>query len=389
MTLPHLIKGIQNLHRYSDTMRKTYKYRLQNQTNTIKIGNMLDDMYQIHVHFMKLQRRYYKMFGNNLSYSRMSSHLTKLKGRTKPHWKHLPSQVSQNVVKRIADAYSRFLTNIKEHSEGKTTIKVGRPHIKPQHKYNSMTFTQKGYTLVDNRFKINCIDTWYTFHKHREMKGLIKTITLKRDFCGDYWICFSCDYVDDTEVKIKTGKIAGLDFGLKTFLTSSDGVKIQSPQYLKQSLNKVKSLHKSLNRKVYKSGNWYRAKRTLSRQYRKVSRQRYDWQWKLADRLCTEYDTIIVENLNIEAMKRLWGRKVSDLSFSQFVLILEQKCKKHGKTFKQIGKWIPTTKPCNQCGYKNKNLSLKDRTWTCPSCNTTHDRDINAAINIKQVGLAT
>ena len=87
-------------------------------------------------------------------------------------------------------------------------------------------------------------------------------------------------------------------------------------------------------------------------------------------------------------MKRLWGRKVSDLSFAQFLLIMEQKCAKHGKTFKQVGKWTTTTKPCSDCGYKNKDLSLLDRQWICSECKTHHDRDVNAAINIKQAGLA-
>ena len=86
----------------------------------------------------------------------------------------------------------------------------------------------------------------------------------------------------------------------------------------------MKSLHKALSRKVFKSGNWYRAKRALSRQYRKVARQRENWQWKLSDRLCTEYDMIVMETLNIDGMKRLWGRKVSDVAFYQFIQLLEQ-----------------------------------------------------------------
>ena len=375
---------------FSETvsMRKTYKFKLQNQSNTIKIGNLLDDMYHIHVHVMKLQRRYYRMFGKNISAWTMTQHITKLKKRTKPHWNQLPSQVVQDVVLRMGKAYDAFFQNIKERKEGKTTRKVGRPHIKPQHKYNSMTFTQAGYVLENNRIKIKCIDTWFSFHKHREIEGTIKTITIKRDNCGDYWICFSCDNVDDSEPKPKTGKRAGFDFGLKTFLTTSDGDKINSPQFLKKSLNTLKSLNKSLSRKIKGSGNWYRAKRALARQYRKVTWQRLDWQWKLATKLCTEYDTLVFENLSLEGMKRLWGRKISDLSFYQFIQIIEQKCIKHHKTFIQIGTWTATTKPCSNCGYYNKDLTLKDRQWTCSECGSHHDRDINAAINIKQAGLA-
>ncbi len=369
-------------------MRKTYKYKIQNQSNTIKLGNMIDDMWHIHVHFMKLHRRYYRRYKKNISIGKMCSHLKKLKYTTKPHWKLLPSQVEQDVVLRIGKAYDAFFRNIKERKEGKTIRKVGRPHIKPQHKYNSMTFTQAGYKLENNRIKINCINTWFSFHKHREMKGTIKTVTIKCDNCGDYWICFSCENVDDSEPKAKSGKSAGFDFGLKTFLTASDGKKIESPQFLKHSLNKLRSLNKALSRKIKGSGNWYRALRALARQYRKISNQRLDWQWKLATQLCTEYDILCFENLNIDGMKRLWGRKVSDLSFSQFIQIIQQKCIKHAKNFKQTGKWTATTKPCSTCGYHNKNLSLSDRQWRCPSCGVNHDRDINAAINIKKAGLA-
>ncbi len=369
-------------------MRKTYKYKIQNQSNTIKLGNMLDDMWHIHVHIMTLQRRYYRRYKKNISAYSMNAHVAKLKKRTKPHWKQLPSQVVQDVVLRYGKAYDAFFRNIKEREAGLTVRKVGKPKIKPRHKYKSMTFTQAGYKLEGNRIKINCIDTWYSFHKHREMTGEIKTITIKRDRCGDYWLCFSCDNVDGSEPFAETGKSAGFDFGLKTFLTSSGGEKLESPQFLKKSLNKLRSLNKAFSRKIKGSGNWYRALRALCRQYRDIANQRLDWQWKLATHLCREYDVLVFENLNIDGMKRLWGRKVSDLSFAQFLLIMEQKCAKHGKAFKQVGKWTATTKPCSNCGYTNDTLTLIDRYWICPECETHHDRDINAAINIKQAGLA-
>ncbi len=370
-------------------MRKSNKYKLQNQSKTLKLGNMIDDMWGIHVHIMLLTRRYYRMFGKNLSAYRINAHIAKLKKRTKSHWKNLPSQVVQDVVLRYGKAQAAFFDNIKERKAGKTTRKIGRPKIKPRHKYNSMTFTQAGYKLEGNRIKINCIDTWFSFHKHRDLTGnLIKSITLKRDKCGDYWICFSCENVDDFEPKSKTGKSAGFDYGNKTFLTSDAGDKIESPQFFKQSLKTLRSLNKALSRKVKGSNNWYRARRALARQHRKVARQRKDWQWKLSTDLCTEFDILCFETLNLEGMKRLWGRKVSDHAFYQFLRILEQKCAKHGKIFVKISQWTATTKPCSNCGYHNKDLSLSDRQWTCPDCGSHHDRDVNAAINIKRAGLA-
>ena len=370
-------------------MRKTYKHKIQNQSNTIKLGNMIDDMWHIHVHVMRLSRRYYRMFSKNLSAYRINAHIAKLKKRTKPHWAALPSQVVQDVVLRYGKSQDAFFQNIKDRKAGKTTRRVGRPKIQPRHKYNSMTFTQAGYTLQENRIKLNCIDTWFSFHKHREWTGTLKTITIKRDKCGDYWICFSCeDVVSDSDPKPKTGKSAGFDYGNKTFLTSSDGDKIDAPQFFKQALRTLRILNKALSRKVKGSHNWYRACRALQRLHRKIARQRKDWQWKLATKLCTDFDRLCFETLNLDGMKRLWGRKVSDQAFYQFLQILEQKCAKHGKVFKQISQWTATTKPCSNCGYHNKELSLSDRQWTCPECGSHHDRDINAAINIKRAGLA-
>ena len=369
-------------------MRKAYAFKLQDQSNTLKLGNMLDDMWGIHVHIMVLARRYYRMFGKNLSAYRIKAHIANLKKRTKPHWKSLPSQVVQDVVLRYGKAQDAFFQNIKDRKAGKTKRKVGRPKIKPRHKYHSMTFTQAGYTLDDTRIKINCIDTWFSFHKHREIKGRIKTITIKRDTCGDSWIYFSCENVEDSEPKPKTGKSAGFDYGNKTFLTSDEGTKIESPQFFKQSLKTLRSLNKALSRKVKGSNNYYRACRALARQHRKVARQREDWQWKLSDALCTEFDTLCFETLNLDGMKRLWGRKVSDHAFYQFIQILKQKCAKHGKKLVKISQWTATTQPCSDCGYSNKELSLSDRQWTCPKCGSHHDRDINAAINIKRAGLA-
>ena len=369
-------------------MRKAYKFKLQNQSNTIKIGNMLDDMWQIHVHILLLSRRYYRLYGKNLSASRLNKHIRKLKQTTKPHWADLPSQVVQDVVRRYGKSQEAFFQNIEDRKAGKTTRKVGRPKIKPRQKYSSMTFTQAGYTLEDHRIKINCIATWFSFHKHREIKGTLKTITIKRDKCGDYWICFSCENVDAFEPKPKTGKSAGFDYGNKTFLTSDAGQKIESPQFFKQSLKTLRSLSKALSRKVKGSNNWHRACRALARQHRKVARQRADWQWKLATELCIDFDILIFETLNLDGMKRLWGRKVSDHAFYQFLEILAQKCAKHGKKLEKISQWTATTKPCSDCGYHNQDLSLSDRQWTCPECGSHHDRDVNAAINIKQAGLA-
>ena len=342
------------------------------------------------------------MYGKYASFARICRHITKLKQRTKPHWNQLPSQVIQQVARRIDLGYQRFFDNIEARKKGETHRRVGKPKIKPRQKYNSLTFTQSGYEIEDNRLHIKCLKKSFTFWKHREWTGTIKTVTIKRDNVGDYYLYLVCEDSEPTEALPLTGSVAGADnviqgmnliysqikFGMKTFLTLSDGIQIESPQFFKQSLNLIRSAHKTLSRKQKGSSAWYRANRHLARLYKKIANRRRDWFFKLALRLVRKYDTLAIETLNLNGMKKLWGRKVSDLAFGEFARILEWTFAKYGKTLAKAGQWQPTTKVCHICEHKNETLTLADRYWTCPKCSTYHDRDINAAKNILQVGVA-
>ncbi len=366
---------------------KAFEYELFHQSNIILLGNLIDDMWQVHLHLLHLQRRYYRIYGKYASLSRILKHITKLKQRTKPHWNQLPSQMIQDVARRIDLGYQAFFDNIEDRKQGLTKRKVGKPKVKPNHKYKSVTFTQAGYKIEDNRITINCLGKSFTFWKHREWTGTLKKITIKRDNVGDYSLYLICEDYERSKKLPLTGNEAGADFGCKTFLTLSDGIKIESPEFNKQSLTAIRSANKVLSRKQYLSKGWFRAKRDLARLYKQIANRRRDWFFKLALRLVRKYDKIAIETLNLEGMKKLWGRKVSDIAFGEFSLILEWTCAKYGKTFLKAGRWVATTKPCSDCSYYNENLSLSDRQWICPECGSDHDRDINAAKNILQAGV--
>ena len=367
---------------------KTYKYKFGHQSNCIRLGNLLDDMWQVHAYFHKWQRQRYKDGLPYADYAAMCLHLTDLKRTTHPHWSALPSQAMQEELKRIDRAYIRFFKKL-----------GGRPKIKKRHRFKSLTLKQTGYEIRGNRIRLS-LRKWhpktckwqfdkvaYTFHKHRDFDGNIRRITIKRDTCGDYWLYIVTDFVD-TKPLSTTGQSVGADFGMKeAYLTLSTGEKIQHPQPLKSNFNELRKLHKSLSRKEKGSKGWFKCVRQLARLYRKISDQRNDFHWQLASKLCKKFDTIVIETLNLEGMKRLWGRKISDLAFYQFVEILKYKCQKHKRQLIQIGQWTPTTKPCSDCGYHNEKLTLTDRQWICPKCGSHHDRDINAARNILQAGI--
>jgi putative transposase len=286
-------------------------------------------------------------------------------------WRELHSQSCQDVCRRVDDAYQRFFNKLAK----------GRPKFRKAKKYRSFTFPQSGYKVEENTVTID--DTTYKFVKHREMGGHIKTLTIKRDKVGRLWLVFSV--IEKMSIgEARTGKSGGFDFGLKTFLTDDAGRPCSSPLFYTQSVNQTRHLHRQLSRKVEGSKHYKRARRALAKHSIDVANARLDHHFKLAHQLCDEYDVLYFEDLNLAGMKALWGRKVSDMGFAQFLSVLEWVAFKRGKTVVKIDRFTPTTKTCSSCGQKHS-LTLRDRTLNC-ACGLMIDRDHNAAINIKTAG---
>lgn len=150
--------------------------------------------------------------------------------------------------------------------------------------------------------------------------------------------------------------------------------------------NKIKRLNKQLSSKKKDSKNRQKAKNNLSKAHRDLTFKRENHHWQLAHDLCREYDFIALEDLNIKGMMKLWGKKVSDLSFSSFVLKLEYVSRKYGNVIHKIDRWYASSKTCT-CGVVNKELKLSDRVWTCKACGVTHNRDELASQNILRQGI--
>lgn len=352
-----------------------------------RLGNQIDRFGTVYNHCIALHRRFYKLTGRSLSYYALANHLAIIKHR--PKWKPifdgLPSQAVQEIARRIDKAYKLFFRNQKHH------VKSAPPKFKKVKKYPSYTLTQAGYKFDGNRVRLN--GRWYGFHKSRDWKGKVKTVTIKRDRCGDFWLIVTTDWVD-SEILPKSGKSVGYDFGMKTYLVASDCRDIVAPLFFKQAADENLKLSRAISKKVKGSNSRRKAVLRKARFMRRVANRRNDFHWKLADRLVREYDILCFEDLNLRGMakqarkpgkkhgKSRHGRKVGDYGFAEFLAKLEHKAAKAGKEVRYVDRFFPSSQLCSVCGYKNaavKDLSVRE--WVCPKCGEHHDRDRNAAMN--------
>ena len=359
-------------------MIKALKYKLYQTKKNKKLISEIELASEIYNHCIRIHKLYYVLFKQHLSCYNLQKHITKLKKFKKyEHWSQLNSQAIQDITERIDRAYKMFF---KKHN-------LRSPDFKSRFKYKSFTLKQTGYKFF-NHNSIRLGKHNFRFYKSRDIPETIKTITIKRDSLGDLYIFIICD-VAETEVFSKTGKTAGFDFGLKTYLTTSDNEEIQSPQFLLKSLSELKKRSRKLSKKKKGSNQRHKARLSLARLYRKIENQRHDFHFKLARTLCRKYDVMCFEDLNMQGMKKLWGRKISDLAFSEFLNILEYYALKTGKEVIKIDRFYPSSKTCSECKFVNKDLKLEDRVWECSSCGNINERDYNAALNIKRVGAST
>jgi putative transposase len=325
-------------------------------------------------HAVAIHRRYYKLFRKNLKQNALQQHLAKLRGTRFKHWQLVGSQAVQAITDRLYRGWNAFF---------KGEIKRP-PTFRARRKYKSFTLKQCGWKVVGpGRLRIQGRN--YRFHQSREILGNIKTVTISRDKTGRYFVSFSCAEVPTPEPSVKTGQTTGADFGLKSFLTLPSGEHIDAPQPVKQSLRELRRASRSLSRKKKGSNARQKARLQLARVHRSVSNQRAEFHWKTASALADRFDALAFEDLNLAGMKALWGRKVSDLGFSDYLLKQEWLCEKRGKVFSKIDRFEPTTKLMSCCGHIQTVL-LSERTVNCKSCGTVHDRDQNAAINIHEAG---
>ena len=311
---------------------KTFCFKLYKSEHNVKLHKQINAAGLTFNHCLALHRRYYKLFGKYLNQNKLKKHLTKLKKIPKfSYLLKFGSQAVQDVAERINRAFELFFGNVKR--------------------------------------KVRCSPP--KFKKVRR----------------DIYVYFVTD-AKKIEIETRTGQRVGFDFGLKKFLTASNGRDVTSPLFFAKNSKLIAKASRELSRKRKGSNNRRRARLHLARLHKKAANQRHDFHFKLARRLCLEYNTICIEDLNVKAMQRLYGRKVSDLAFSDFVRILKYEASKFGTLIVEVGRFFASSQLCHRCGEKNPQVKdLKVRQWKCPKCGAEHDRDRNAALNILREGL--
>jgi putative transposase len=328
-------------------------------------------------HFLWKNRQRYGDSKKYTSYNANAAALTQLKRTDDYHWlKNVHSQVLQQSLMNLNEAFKRYNAGL-----------GGKPRFKRKGYWQSCRYPQgvkldveKGQTYLP---KVGWVKT--VFHRPLPDKPNIemKSVTVKYSPAGEYTI--SCLFEHDPVEVEYTGSVLGVDVGLTHFATTSDGEKIENPRYLQKSLKKLKKLQRRLARKQTGSNGWHKARRKLARCHAKIHRQRQDFLHRLSYHWTHENQVVRMESLNITGMmqNRRLAQSIGSAGWGELKRQLTYKGKWYGCHIEEVPMFYPSTKLCHHCQHKNDNLTLSDREWQCHECGSVHDRDLNAALNIR------
>ncbi|BAZ22735.1 transposase, IS605 OrfB family protein [Kalymmatonema gypsitolerans NIES-4073] len=323
----------------------------------------------------------YKATGKGLSQSGLNSLLPALKKDKDTEWLgECYSQVLQSVSLNLSRAYQNFF-------EGRAKY----PRFKSKHHRQSIQYPQK-IKQVDECLKFPGKLGVVKAKLHRPLDGTIKTVTVSKCPSGKYYASVLMEYEGDYPASKSEGNVVGIDLGIKDFAITYDGEKVSkypNPKHLAKYEKKLAKKQRTAARKVKGSNRRRKANKIVARVYEQVSNVRQDYLHKLSRKIVDNNQVVVVENLNVKGMVRnhKLAHAISDTGWGTFVNFLSYKLERSGGTLIEINRWFPSSKLCSNCHYQISELPLDVRSWTCPSCGTHHDRDGNAAINIRAEGI--
>lgn len=349
---------------------QAFKYKLYKTKRTKHIDDMLREAAFTWNKALAMQKRYYSLYGKYINRCHLQKWFDK---RYKRHY--LGSQVRQEIIERLDTAYNRFFKKLAQRP----------PKFKKTAEFVSIVYKQAGYKLYGNELILNR-KFRFKFSKSREYEGNIKRVIVKRSRVNEYYVVIVTDANPKTYRKTHNGASVGIDFGLKMYLTISDGREYSNPLFLKQHLSEIRKKSRNLSKCKNDSNNRKKKRIELAKLHEHLHNKREDYQFKLSHELCRKYDYIFIEDLCLTGITKMWGRKMNDLAHAAFINKLEYVASKYGVVVHKIDRWYASSKTC-ECGYVNKSLQLIDREWVCPECGSINHRDLNAAKNILRKGI--
>jgi len=356
-------------------INKAFKFRIYpNRVQSQILEKHFGCVRFVYNYFLRQRIDYYAANKGNdkkgLTYHDTALALTQLKHQSEFNWlTEVNAQSLQQSLRDLDVAYHNFFNK-----------RAKFPNFKKKQHKQSFTVPQ-AFNIKDDRLNIpKCKGIKIVLH--RTIEGIMKSVTISKTPSGKYYASILCEL--DIPEPTYIGSEIGLDFGIKSFITTSEAEVVEPPKFFRKSEKRLRRFQKSVSRKVKGSNSRQEAVTNLARQHEKVSNQRQDFLHKTSKQLVSENQAIHIESLAIKNMVKnhCLAKSISDSGWNSFVNMLKYKGEWYGCRIIEVDRFFPSSKRCHACGYINDNLTLKDREWQCSECNAIHDRDLNAAINI-------
>jgi len=361
-------------------MRKTFKYRIfPSKAQETKLNQSLDACRWLYNHFLEERKTSWEEEKKSISRYDQVNSIPALK-KDNDFLNDAYSQVLQAVAVRLDLAFRAFFRRVKAGE------KPGYPRFRGKDRYDSFTYPQTGFKLLKNVVRLSRVGG-VKIKLHRPIEGTIKTCTVRRSATGKWYVTFSC-VIDHTPTEKPIEPAVGLDMGIKSFTTLSDGDKIENPRFFKQEEKILAKAQRKLSKQEKGSQGRRKARKKVTHIHERIGWKRENFAHQEARKLVNKFNTIVVEDLAINDMKknnfRGINRSIGDVAWRQFLTFLSFKAEYAGKKVIKINPAY-TSQICSRCGNRHK-LKLSDRVFHCPVCGLQLDRDQNAAINILALG---
>jgi len=358
-------------------MYQAYKYRIYpNHKQQESLAKAFGCCRWFWNYSLNLCQETYKSTGKGLLRKDIQGLLPKLKKEHEWLGTDVYSQCLQVVALNLSTAYKNFFDKRAKY-----------PNFKSQHHRQSIHYPQNVKFDGDNIIlpkigKVHCV-------RHRDFEGTIKTVTISLNPDGKYYASVLVDDGKETITPSTEGNAIGIDLGLTHFCITSNGSKYDNPRHIKKHEKNLKRKQKKLSRKVKGSNKRKKARKLVAKVHSRIARSREDFLHKLSRKVVNENQVLAVENLAVKNMVKNHNlaKAISDCGWGMFCTMLSYKAKNAGKTYVEVDRFYPSSKTCNICLNQVGNLPLDVRQWQCKHCKTVHDRDVNAAINIRNEGL--